>query len=472
MNDEPTTTTTKSESGFVRRFFSQTDLLPKTVNLLFAFIALALIALSFLRPWYALPQLSPEDGHYFTCDTFLTFPFKIAQLLLYTLGIIGLLGILLFKKLPYSAGLLLLRFAGLALFVTLIFPTFLILFDSDSSGDGAWLQQQHDTMTWLGGDIYRAHSERSIESGTGVNAQDPPERLAVFRPPTASLGLDRLNDWIWWLGYGPAWTQFAGKGWFFSSIGNGLLSICLFGYYWRKHIPTARFYLRKIILQQAVCFSLFFALVFSLYAITRSTLRDAEDATAHGHYDKAYQHLNRANNFIPSLRNDSGIIRQLGYFQWQLNQKEAPECQLYQIFWLDLNGYHDRAGTLMDKLYTQGKELPRHCARELARHQLRVAINDINSAKTTPALQHLSKLLHREPNCLQAHFHTQFANLQSDNLQQNRQAHAQVLTLYEGYKSKNKRGVIATSYWLLAQAETKAGNADAAREARLKSKGQ
>ncbi len=120
---------------------------------------------------------------------------------------------------------------------------------------------------------------------------------------------------------------------------------------------------------------------------------------------------------------------------------------------------------------TNNSPLPRHCERELSRHQLRSAINDINSSKTGPALIFLNQILTREPNCLQAHFHTQLASLQSGDIQQNRLANQKLTTLYKGYKTKNKRGAIAASYWILAQGELKAGHPENAWSARLKSKG-
>lgn len=451
----------------VKSFWRDPDLLPKLVNLGCAVVAIGAVILSFLKPWYALPQITTESDQYFTTDSVLTIPFK-----LFTLGfsLIFFLMLPVFMRRNYRLGQLLLHYSLTSLSITLLFPTLLILLDDTAAGDAAWMQQQHDTLTWLGGDVFRAHSERSVESGTGVLAQDPPERLAVFRPPTSSLGIDRLNDWIWWVGYGPSWTQFAGKGWFFSVVGHLLLTACILGTYWRKNITEARWILRMGLKQVVVFCAIFFSAIGVYYASTKRLLRSAEEATAYGDYAMAERHLIRSANRMPMLMSDSGFIRQFGYTQWRQGRETSPEAQLYQVFWFDQNGYHDRAGALMNSLAEE--KLPRHAERELSRHFLRVAINDLNSGKLSLSLENLARLLSREPNSVQGHFHMQLANLQAHNLSANRHANARIHTLYHGYKSKNKRGVLATSDWLLSQAELAAGNAEEAWTARKQSKGQ
>jgi len=439
-------------------------LLPKLVNLVFAVLALLLVLLSFLKPWFALPHITIDTDQYFTTDSFLTIFFKLL-LLLASGG--AVLSFLLSKRLRSLKWIL--QYCLVCLTLVALYPTALILLDVKSAGDAAWLQQQHDTLTWLGGDIYRAHSERSVESGTGVLAQDPPERLAVFRPPTGSFGIDRLNDWIWWLGYGPSWTQFAGKGWFYAVIGYLLLILCIIGYYWRYDIAEARSVLRSGLKRIIVMGAPILVIVGIYYAYNKHLLRSAENATAEGDYEQAETYLARSAKLMPALLNDSGFIRQQGYTHWQLGKNDTPEAQLYQVFWFDANGYHDRAGALMKSL--ANTELPRHVERELSRHFLRVAVNDFNSGKLSQSIDYLAQLLSLEPNCLQAHFHTQLVNLQAQNLVATQHANERVHTLYYGFKSKNKRGVLATSDWLLAQAELAAGNTEAAWAARRKSKG-
>ena len=446
------------------------DLLPHLVAMGVAGAAVLLIILGFLRPFYALPEIS-TTGEFFTRDSFLTKYFKGGLVIISILLVMGIPLLILNGN---KATHLLTRATLLMFLLCLTYPTILVIYDPDTIGDGACLQQQHDTMTWLGGDIYRAHSERSLELGTGVNAQDPPLRLAVFKPPTGSLGLERLNEWIWWIGYGPSWTQFAGKGWFLMCFGFFFLTVVLIGTHWRWSIPNARYLIKKLVVQGLMFASLFAIIVSSIYTLCRNELRSSQEATAAGNYKIAYEHIQTAVRLVPGLINDTGIIHQIGYFQYRLGEIDPPESKLYEVYELSKNGYFERARTALNELWEacSQADVPRHCTRELARQQLRIAVNEINSSKTSSAQGHLNRLLMKEPNSIQALFHIQLSGLQNDDLSVVRSANEKLVTLYRGFKEKNKRGVLATSYLMLAQAEAKAGNTMKSWDSRLKSKGQ
>ena len=445
------------------------DWLPKSVNFFFAGLAFLLVAVSFLKPWYALPYLGDSADQFLTQDSVYTFYFKA---LIGAVTLAFTLVYLVRRRRIKSYGVMLLRYGVCCLVLILWFPAWVMVRDAKVSGDGAWLQQQHDTMTWLGGDVYRAHAERSVELGTGVNAQDPPERLAVYRPPMGSLGLQRINDWLWWLGYGPAFTQFVGKGWFYAAGGYALGCICLCGFYWRKSIPAARRIFRQLVI-------LVFFLGVSVGGISvlvvvaaKNAMVDSEEATARGDYEQARESLRSAIRWMPSLECDSGVIRQLGYLDAHLGEEDSDHALLYQIFWFEQQGYYSRARQLVNRLVDRKSQMSRVCVRELSRHQLRIAINYINSGRYTQAIEHLDNLLKDEGNCLQACFHRQLMALQTGDVAGNRQMNDRLCALYGGVKSKNKRGVIAASWWMLAQGELKAGNTEEAWKARKRSKGQ
>ncbi len=450
------------------------DWLPKSVNFIVSGLALILVGLSMTRPWYAVPQLSFPHGSdpslpvFSSQDSLYTIYFKLA---LIGSTILFLIAVAIFRKKIKSVGALLVGFTLTCLVLTLWFPTWLTIGDSHAIGEGAWLQQQHDTMTWLGGDSYRAHAERSIDLGTGVNAQDPPARLAVYRPPTGSLGISRLNDWVWWFGYGPAFTQFVGKGWFYATGGYALGSVCILGFYWRRHITRARKLLKRLIIYLAAVITITTTISAAVVITCKRHLSQAEEATAQGDYFQARNSLKQAITTMPSLINDSGIIRQLGYYDSQLDDEPSQFAILYQISWFENEGYYSRARELVSQLSNQRNELPRPAARELSRHQLRIAINFINSGRYLIAKEHLDELLKHEPSSPQAHFHRQLIATQTGHLHSNRIHSSLLRNIYDGYKSKNKRSVIAASWWMLAQGELNAGNTQQAREARLKSQG-
>lgn len=83
----------------------------------------------------------------------------------------------------------------------------------------------------------------------------------------------------------------------------------------------------------------------------------------------------------------------------------------------------------------------------------------------------LKKLEKESPMSPQVLFHQQFLALQMGNVVESRRLHARLVELYRLFKSKNKRGVLAASYLMLAQVELEAGNLVESMEARRKSKG-
>ena len=455
----------------LKSIISESDLLPRVVNFLFAGLAFLLVGVSFLKPWYTLPVLS--GGEYSTVDSVYTLYFKGAIILL-TMAFSWVV-FRRWKKLR-SFGSVILRYGMCCLVLMLWFPAWVIVRDAEMAGDAAWLQQQHDTMTWLGGDVYRAHAERSVELGTGVNAQDPPSRLAVYKPPAGELGIERVNDWIWWLGYGPAFTQFVGKGWFFAVAGYGLGCVCLCGFYWRRSVMEARKLLRTLLVMTAILLSLTVGSSVLVVVSARNALSDTEKAMSEGDYRAARQSLQKAVRWMPSLACDSGVIRQLGYFDKLLGKADSAHSLLYQIYWYEQEGYYARARSLVDELSQRraanDSELDHFSKRALSRHQLRIAINYINSGRYTLAMKHLGELLEVEENCMQACFHRQLLALQVNDVVANREMNERLNVIYQGVKSKNKRSVIAASAWMLSQGELRAGNTTDAWKARKKSKGQ
>jgi len=458
----------KSPFKSSRWFSGSFPQLPTFVSLIATVLFLGATVLGIQKPFYSLPMCD-EHANLILQDSWLTPYFKVA-LIGYLWFVLFILLIFFFRR--RSPRKVLLHSLLHVFLATLVYPTLLLFLDPDSVGEGAWMQQQHDTMTWLGGDVYRAHADRRMDSGLGMRAQDPPLRLAVFRPPTEGLGLDRLDDWVSWIGYGPHWTQFFGKGWAYTVFGCGGLLVTLLGAYGRVSFPHARQLMKELAVCTLCFVSLYGVLLFGVYNVGQRKMHQAKEATAHGAYQEAYDFLRSAIQILPPLANDSSIIAQLGYYQGQIEVVDAPEYQLYHILWLEDRGYHDRARTLLRELASRSvSQMPQNCVREVARHQLRMAINDLNSGKVSACEAFLDQVLAQHPACIQALFHKHSVSLQNNDLVSMRRAHQQLHSLYRGFRSKNKRGVLAASSLLRAQAEAKAGYVREAWSNKVKSKG-
>lgn len=444
------------------------DLLPKLLNLVMSLVALGFVVISFIGPWFALPRYDVTSGDFYTLDSKFTLYFKLGLMLISVVVISRLLWV---RKRGGDWKKPVIKGAILGFVCVLWYPSVIAHRDTELIGDAAWLQQQHDTMTWLGGDVFRAHSERSVELGTGVNAQDPPDRLAVYRPPAGSMGVTQINDWLWWFGYGPSFTQFVGSGWFYALTGYVLLGLCVCGFSWRESVLEARFLFKESIVFLMKTSVVMIVVMVAFVQLAHHALLEAKDSLADSDYLAARAKIERAIGYLPSLCCDTGIIRQLGYCDLKSGERASVNSQLYQVYLLERQGYFERARSVVDSLAADSTTLPRYQAREISRQQLRVAINSINSGRYSRAKSYLDRVLSSEDNCLQAYFHRQLVSLQTGDLVMNQSMHRGLMQLYQGVRSKNKRGVKAASDWMLAQGELKEGHVEKAWEARKRSMG-
>ncbi|MGJ8726058.1 MAG: hypothetical protein ACSHYB_15995 [Roseibacillus sp.] len=353
------------------------------------------------------------------------------------------------------------------------YPQWVIVQDVETSGDAAWLQQQHDNLTWLGGDVFRAHSERYNEIQLVANMQDPPIFLAAFRTPMdslATLGIEEIPEVIWWFGLNPAFSQFVGRGWFVAWLGAIAFGMGAFGLL--KQMPNKG---RRTLLKRAgiaVAASTLILVASALVPVLNASkhLRAAKTATLDGNYQESLQEIKSAQKWMPALRFDTSLILQQGRTETLL-KLDSTCAQLYQIWKLEQLGYGGRAKEVLQSLEERRSDLPPEWQRELSRSWMRVTIDDFNAGRLAEAHQQFGRLCETEPTAIQARFHHQLTSLQVGDIAQNRRRQREIQELYGPYLRKDKRGVISTSWLILSQGEWNAENMTAAAEARRQSKG-
>jgi len=422
-------------------------------------------------PWFALPTGFAPDGSLILRDAPATPWWKVACIIWLTL-----LALWWFRKRKSNPSRAYLT-AGLAVLLPFLlwYPQAVIVHDETVSGDAAWMQQQFDNLTWLGGDVFRGHSERPVPDGFGVWAQDPPQRLAAFRPPMAgtfSLGIAQLPDLIWWFGYNPAFNQFVARGWILSVLGVMLALIGAFGWGQRgEESGRRRAQLRGTAKGLLASSTVVLILAMLPIILGGRALRQAREHTLAWQPQPALEALDLAEKRMPALRIDTGVILQRGSLQRQLGENEDPSSQLQEAWLLFEEGNPQRSAAIIDQLISQPEKLTASQRREAMRGLLRSAVNDLNSSRITEARRRFRILLEHEPTCLQGWFHYQLASLQAGDLEANRIAARRVEMLAATFHRKEKRGIIAASQGMLAQGELGAGNTEAAVAARQRAQG-
>ncbi|MFT6861920.1 MAG: hypothetical protein ACJAVK_000473 [Akkermansiaceae bacterium] len=436
--------------------------------LVFLGLGFLMVVASLVLPWFVLATGWAESGDLVTRDARATRWFRVGLIVM--LGALFFGGLILRKKGVLN---MVVVWAAVVLPVILWFPQWVIVHDSETSGEAAWLQQQHDNLTWLGGDVYRAHSERAIEGGMALNMQDPPLKLAAFRAPmvgVTSVGIAEVPDLIWWFGYNPAFSQFAGKGWFMAWMGVLFIGMGGFGFLRGSEGKRRRALLKQAALTGGAVTGIVAIAGFVPVWAAGSALTKARTQTLAGDWQPAIASLDRAEQWMPALAFDTGIIFQRGRLE-SLMGGSGPCAKIYQVWELERAGHGGRAELLLEDLELKRELLPRVWARELSRSWLRVAVDDFNSGKVGKAGARFDLLYEKEPVALQIGFHRQLISLQKDVVVENRECRERIEKVYKTFLRREKKGVIAASWWILSQGELTAGNEMKALEARRKSKG-
>ncbi|WP_411844703.1 hypothetical protein AAFN60_11820 [Roseibacillus persicicus] len=410
-------------------------------------------------PWMKVP-LGPEE----TVDAPATSLWKT----LFTLGLATALGLRLFGR-PFLS----MRVVCLMPVLLIAYPQAVIVFDDETSGHLSWLQQQHDTITWLGGDVFLAHGTRYQGQAPAVDMEDPPMRLAAFRPPLVapwSLGIAEVPDLIWWLGYNPVFCQFVSKGWVFGQLGLLFLLCGWLG--WRRkdeeHGSRANEF-RLCAATFGVAFLVWFGLACIPITTASYSLKKARVAALNDDAEAGLDHLNSACTAMPALSFDSGVLAQKGSFLLAQGEGHVPEARYQNLLNLERDGYQHRAAELLENLIADGPHNPA-LDRELTRSLLRVAIDDFNAGNSAEARRRIRQVCVREPTAIQALFHLQLLALQGNHLEENRYCRETIASLYGNFQRREKKAVISAGWLMVAQGELEAGHTLAAAEAREKSR--
>ncbi|MFC7337434.1 hypothetical protein ACFQY0_09630 [Haloferula chungangensis] len=442
--------------------------LPKIAAFGLILAAGGMLLLGLLKPWMVVP-LGVDDGKLVSRDVAATFWWK--GFLLSGLSLAA--GCKWLMKDREQGTWWCLRIVVLLLPLLFAYPQAVIIQDETTSGDLAWLQQQHDSMTWLGGDVFLAQGLRYQQTMPVVDLEDPPLRLAAFRPPTVapwSLGVAELPDLVWWLGYNPAFTQFVAKGWVVSVLGVVMLLIGWLG--WRRKDDEQGGRSRDFrVAGGALAIGLLIWMAAGLLPILGASyyLKKAKAAALDDRPDEGRLALEQACAFMPALRFDTGVIYQLGSFDMGCGDGDSMRARLKLAQSLQEDAYDLRAVVELEGLLDRETD-DRSVGREVSRMLLRIAVDDANSGRIEDARRRFEMLCQREPTAIQARFYLQLLSLYGSEVEVNRRCREEIECLYKPFQRKEKKGVLSASWLILAQGEMAEGRVAEAAHAREKSR--
>lgn len=442
--------------------------LPKLAALGTLMAGAGLLLIGLLSPWMTIP-VGMAEGEVVVRDAGATLWWKVALVAGLALAVtVGLFPANRERGCRRS-----LRVTVLLIPVLLAFPSAVIVHDEETSGHLAWLQQQHDSMTWLGGDVFLAQGLRYQQTMPVIDLGNPPQRLAAFRPPTVapwSLGIAEMPDLVWWLGYNPAFCQFVARGWVAALLGVVVVLVGWMGWRRRDDEVGSRAGDFKVAGGAFVAGTGLWLLAALAPVLAASHfLREARREALDDRPREARADLERACAFMPALRCDTGVIEQLGRLDLACGETDSMRAELSRARSLRDDSYRFRAAVVVDDLWRRPAPSP-SLGRELSRMMLALAVEDANSGRVEEARARLERLCERERAAIQPRFYLQLLSLHGGQIELNRRCQTEVAGLYRPFQRKEKKGVLSASWLILAQGELAMGRVAEAAAARQKAR--
>lgn len=282
--------------------------------------------------------------------------------------------------------------ACVACMLPLSYPFFVVVRSPEVSADAAWLQLQHDNLTWLGGDIYANAEFGSKAWKSKTYLVDSPSQLAVVNLPSWSpweFGLHRCRDLLSWLGYSNAFCQFVKSGWGLAVFGGVILLLSTLQQ--RGELKYHRAGAAILIFVISATALAIVAWSFPFRA-SQHVRRAAEDCSRQD-FQASRAELEKAVQLLPVLGQDTNYIAQLGVLDLQQNN-DSEYARLRTAELLEGKGCFDQAFAILRML---AESENRAIQREALRAITRFAIQDYNSARFELSYERFSLVLSYHP---------------------------------------------------------------------------
>ena len=359
--------------GLLRKSGSQFGSLNQILFLLITLAGFAAIVVGLQQPWFSVP-IAPTAGantyHDIVpstpgCTTIFKGAIAVGSLLLAASW---------FWKLKWTA--LSSSLSAAMILLTLAYPYFVIVRSPNVSADAAWLQMQHDNLTWLGGDIYLNAELGSKGWRSKSYIVDAPRQLSVVSLPSWSpweVGMHRTEDLLLWLGFSNAFCQFVGRGWALAIIGACLL---LLGTLRKDNQLDYR--RAGAVIAVFTVIAVFAAIVgWSRPFMASHEINLASELATQKRYAEARIHLNRAVSILPVLGQDTFYVAQRGVLDARLDI-QSEYALLQKARSLESHGRFEQAIAIIESMADSSDPAIR---REACRGILRFAIQDFNCAR-------------------------------------------------------------------------------------------
>ncbi len=440
-------------------------------------LALGLLALGLASPWFVLP-VAGRGGEIVGWQPLAAIVFKAAVVLA-----LGAAAAITFRSLltrPGGAvpaarlrlmsrrGPFVITAATLA-GLLLGFPYTVMVLTPSAGARATELASEHDTLTWLGGDIYNAQEYEAVAAKGAEIFKSAPRAIEITPAPltlSGALAIANLDELAELAGFTPAFAQFVKRGWPLTVGGLLLLALSL--------LRTGAFALRRkgdygIARRAGTGFAIASACVLAAVVgpshFAASALDLARAASAEGDRPRAIRALDSARRWMPSLAYHTDLIHPRGGLEGS-----GPHRQLREAIELEKAGFEARAERAYGALLANGADTPPPVSAEARRALLRFATHDLNSGQTARAGHTLAALHAGDPCGPRLNYALQIVALRLGRDGALAERAAELEELYAYFQAPEKRAAIAASQRHLSLAALDRGDAVAAAHHNTKSR--
>jgi hypothetical protein len=343
--------------------------------------------------------------------------------------------------------------------ITIAYPALTIQRCAGFSAHAAWIQMQNASMIRFDGDARTAQEflHRSGEPEVYLKKVLPNNFAVVSAPIDSffSLRLAKLPEGLQWLGFCPAFSEFARLGWFAGVFGSLLLALSFSRTANTLDAPPRRASGAPLIVSLLLLAPLLLCLLcLTSIVMAGGELARAREAAAEGQFRESLRHLDAAVILLPVLAYHADFIYQRGWLDRELGAK-TPEAQLQVAIREEIEGLKLRAAEDYLSLLEPGG-VPEPVFDEAFRGTLRLAINDFNAGLFGRATGTFERLLVLDPTCLKANYALQLADLRSFRKGRLEDEVASFIAVYRCLQSIEKNVVIAGAHRRIADLDFEA----------------
>ncbi len=352
-------------------------------------LGFACIVASVMSTWFAIPTLVEVSGtqQIVAVDSPITVVFRTITALV-TLTIVAIWWMRPDRR-QWATGV-----AAFGLVVLLLFPHCQMVWQPTITSQAAWLQIQHENLTWFGGDIFRGQELEGTPAQIQLYLSDSPRQVSVLKLPNWTLsnfGLELLPIVCEGLGYTNTFCQFASVGWPLAVGGLTCLLLVTTFQNQRLSVPRIRIAVQTI----ACCGVLGGVSAGDAPFVASLRVQQAANTTHRGDHLKALEQLNAAADVWPPLKEDTWFVAQTGLLE-SLAGIESASARLHEARSLeDAKQFDPAVHAYREIASTYGNSIA--VRREATRGILRYAIRALNSGEIAKSLAGFEDVLTLEP---------------------------------------------------------------------------